>query len=284
MKHLGFHLDGVFADRMNFPAYTIFPIPDADKWIAKVGKQNFALQMVNAEPLACAQRAYNILDEKGNGRFPPNGRMLILGAGPMGLIHALHAQRKYPDAEIFLYDTDETRRRLATPAAHKAKVLNNLVGMEGSFNTVVMVTSDRQANVKDAARLVSDKGVVLLFSGIDMKAGDPRPMVESTDIEKVHRSEEKAIVNNEGKEILFLGSSGYTKDDIARSVQELYLDLSSPETLFRKVQTLILNGFEKFADVENRDFFKLHNPANHQHLKIAVVKNHCLAIYKNNRL
>jgi threonine dehydrogenase-like Zn-dependent dehydrogenase len=269
MKHLGFHRDGVFADVMDFPAYSIFKLPDADKWIAKHGRRRYGIQMVNSEPLACIHRSYNLLDQRAQSHRKPGARILILGGGPMGVMHALHAQTKYPHAEILIYDTNAERRRLAENAVGVGRVLQNTRNIRSEFDLIVTATSDWNANTTDAFRFVANRGSILLFSGIDMLSDGPRPIVGGIDIEKVHRGEGQLKIHRDGKEVLLVGSSGYTKSEIASSVAELYADLDG-ERRYERVATKILNGLQEFSGKRNRAYFDARYMGNYRQLKIAV--------------
>ncbi len=76
MKITGFHSDGGFADHAVLPGKSLIPIPDdLDTHVACF-----------AEPIACVINAFTKLS------FKKNDRILIYGAGTMGLITALYAQ------------------------------------------------------------------------------------------------------------------------------------------------------------------------------------------------
>ncbi len=231
MKHIGFSLNGVFAEQMDFPKYNIFPISEADTMIRKFGENRYLEQMVNAEPLACVQRAFKLLDLKQPKILNrTSSRILILGAGPMGLLHALHARMKYPHAQVMSYDTNSTRRSLAKQILGKSAVLDSTAKFANSFDVVVTSTSSGEANSVDAPNLVKNNGVIVLFSGINMHKNEQSPKINGVNIEDVHRREDVKQIQNyrqgsHEKNFMLLGSSGYTKTDIATSVSELHADL-----------------------------------------------------------
>ena len=242
MRHLGIHLDGVFADLMDFPAYNVHKIDGAEKILqATRDARSYYDQMVMTEPLACVRRGYERL--KGYLQSGHPRTVLILGAGPMGVMHAMHLLKTYPELRISLYDVDPIRRRVAGALRLPGVTILERHDPALQYDLVVPVTSDRGANVTDAPRLVRDGGKVLLFSGIDMKEGDPRPMVGTLDIEAAHRQERSVRStwnSSDGKlkTIHFLGTSGYVESDIRGSIEELHEDFQlGEEGVFRKVQT-----------------------------------------------
>lgn len=66
-----------------------------------------ASDLVFLEPLACVLRSLD------RAQLPADGRVLILGAGSMGLLHLLALQATRPEVECTLIDRDPDRRALA---------------------------------------------------------------------------------------------------------------------------------------------------------------------------
>lgn len=251
LKHTGIHLDGVFANYMDFPAFTIIKIPNAEEILAKVGSpQTYYDQMVMIEPLSCVQRGYKLLQKQDYYKSGQVKSALILGCGPMGLLHALHIQNKFPEIKLDVYDIDPIRRKLAgNVELLKAHVLDRL-DFEKNYDLVVTATSSRAASSQDAIRLVKDNGVVLLFSGVDMKEGEQHPRVGPVDVEDVHRHEGSVrLINHEvdgkSKSIYFLGTSGYVHDDFMSSIEELHEDLlRGDKSIFRGIATTTVIGLD----------------------------------------
>ncbi len=84
MKITGFHNDGGFADQVILPKKSLIPIPDT---------MNPHLACF-AEPVACVVNAFEKL------QIISGQRMLIYGAGTMGLITALYAKEQGMDVHI----------------------------------------------------------------------------------------------------------------------------------------------------------------------------------------
>lgn len=249
MKHTGIHINGVFADYMDFPEYTIMKIPGSEELLKQVANpQTYYDEMVMIEPLACVQRGYTLLQKQDYFQPAQIKEVLILGSGPMGLIHALHIQDQYPSYQVDIFDIDPLRRNLAKNVPFlRAHVLEQL-DYSKQYDLVVTATSSESASVHDAVSLVRNNGVILLFSGIDLKEGQAHPKVASVDIEDVHRYEGSVrLINqdfdNKRKSIYFLGTSGYVHDDFCSSIKELHKDLLlGDKAIFRGISTTTVLG------------------------------------------
>ncbi len=260
MKHLGIHINGVFADLMDFSDYQIHKILAKDAFEKLKDRSAFLDQLVMIEPLACVTRGYKLIQQQDFFNKANLTTALILGSGPMGMIHALHLQNKFPNVRVDMFDVDPTRRKLARNTPYlKAKVLDALPA-NVHYDLVVTATSSREASTDAAIHAVKNNGIILVFSGIDMKDGDPRPMVDSVDIESVHRREGVVrLVNHdvdgEIKAIYFVGTSGYVHGDFDSSIAELTEDFARGKTsLFHGVSTTVINGLKspKAVDVSGR--------------------------------
>ncbi|CAF0972457.1 unnamed protein product [Adineta ricciae] len=257
MKHLGIHMNGVFADEMDFPEYTLNKITNSNEIIEKAtNPSEYYDQMVFIEPLACVQRGYKLLQKQPYFNINAIETILILGTGPMGIIHAVHIQKKYPHIKVSITDIDSTRRNLAKnlPNLLADVVEIDALGDNIQFDMIVVATSSREANVHSAIKFIKHNGVILLFSGIDMKNGDVRPVINGIDIETVHRYEHSVQLINYAlnldaqitKSMYFMGTSGYVKDDFETSIQELHEDfmLGSELCLYRRIATSVINKLD----------------------------------------
>jgi len=158
---LGFTQNGGFADYVAVPIEgslvgTLTPIPE------HVSYQNATL----AEPLACCINAQDKVDVRDGDK------VLIIGAGPMGLIHAALARLKGAD-KVLIAEIDTHRRKIAQLfGAHRAFDPIN----ENFFEAVTDATDQNGVSViifacseagldKNFIKLLAPGGRVSLFSG-----------------------------------------------------------------------------------------------------------------------
>ncbi len=179
------------------------------------------------EPLACVIHAYRRLPESLNLQSA-----LILGGGPIGVLHALEIQRRYSHVKTTVVEPNEARRKTIQKRFSEFTVLENATGLTG-FDLTVVATSEATANL-DAIKSTSDAGIVLLFSGLNHRQDSDLPTFEGINFETVHRNEEIRVVS---RRIRLIGSSGYNHSDIEFSLKQINL---LPE-YYSRVQTSIVN-------------------------------------------
>jgi L-iditol 2-dehydrogenase len=97
----GWGIDGGFAERVRLPAHLLHPVADAVPDDAAV----------LAEPLAVVCSGYE------QAPVEPGDRVVVIGAGPLGLLGAL-AARAYNAAGVLVVGRRSSRRRLAAAAEH----------------------------------------------------------------------------------------------------------------------------------------------------------------------
>ncbi len=262
MQHLGIHVNGVFADRMDFPAENAHRIAET---AAVTGlKGNLATyydQMVMTEPLSCVRRGYELLAAQKPNRTPFR-TALVLGAGPMGVIHALHLQQRFPGLNVTLHDVDPIRRAIARKVPRLTATVAESLDASSRYDLVVVATSSPEANTATAIRSVRDDGDILLFSGVDMAAGDPRPIVAGIDLETVHRREGTVYLQHGEtpfgrKSIHFQGTSGYIERDFAASVQELQTDFrKGPGSFYHGVSSTAIETLGSLTAKDLAGYFQ----------------------------
>ncbi len=180
------------------------------------------------EPLACVIHAYQ--------RVPTEFAFqtaLILGGGPIGVLHALEIQRRYPHVKITIIEPNLSRRKTLRRRFPEFSILRK-VNKEPCFDLVVVATSAPIANT-EAIHAVGDAGIVLLFSGLNHRRHENLPSFEGVHFESVHRNEEVRVVS---RGIRLIGSSGFSHGDIEASLKQLSL---APE-YYTRVQTSLVNG------------------------------------------
>jgi L-iditol 2-dehydrogenase len=162
LRSIGYQFDGGFADYMIVPwsavqAGCVNPVPDG------VSIEEATL----AEPLACAINAQELLN------VGPGDTVVILGAGPMGCMHASLARIRGA-SRVFLADIREERLKLAAPFGVdvlidssredvKAKVLEET---RGSGASVVIVAAPSGEAQEQALTMAAKHGRISFFGGL----------------------------------------------------------------------------------------------------------------------
>ena len=164
---LGITLDGGLAEFVRIPARAVarghvIPLPDG------VADDQAAL----VEPAACVLNAH---EAAGTG---PGDRVLILGAGPMGLLHVLIARLAGAAAVVVADPWPERRGRaadlgadLAVAPAELEAAARRVTGGRG-FD-VVMVTAPRPEAQAQAVGLAAVRGRVQFFAGLPRHSPPP---------------------------------------------------------------------------------------------------------------
>lgn len=162
LRSIGYQFDGGFADYMIVPwsavkAGCVNPVPDG------VSIEEATL----AEPLACAINAQELLN------VGPGDTVVILGAGPMGCMHASLARIRGA-SRVSLADIREERLKLAAPFGVdvlidssredvKAKVLEET---GGSGASVVIVAAPSGEAQEQALTMAAKHGRISFFGGL----------------------------------------------------------------------------------------------------------------------
>ncbi|MCS7173796.1 MAG: alcohol dehydrogenase catalytic domain-containing protein [Armatimonadetes bacterium] len=158
---LGITLDGGFAELVRVPARAVqrghvVPLPE------DVTFEEAAL----AEPLSCALNAHEVV------ATGPGDRVLVLGAGPMGLLNALVARIRGA-GEVVVVDPWPQRReaalRLGADEALSPEVVPQL---EDSFDVVIVTAPDPRAQ-EQAVRAAAVRGRVNFFAGFPAECTPP---------------------------------------------------------------------------------------------------------------
>lgn len=168
-KNLGIHYQGAFAEYIKIPGKTLevgtcVKIPDAVPYeIAALG-----------DPTVSAMNGQEILDSR------LGDEILILGCGPIGLLHAMIAKVKGASKTI-VADLSDTRMKMAkerkvadyyfnlkTDGDLKEFVRKVTTNHRGPNKVVVANTST--ASARQAVEVVAKGGTVLLFAGFPKDA------------------------------------------------------------------------------------------------------------------
>lgn len=227
LEHLGFHMHGTFVDLGVFPRQAIFP----------VGKEfpEDALPLV--EPLGCVFRAiFKIKDhlKKAANVSEPDYGFVSFGGGPMGALALLLVRRLYPKMRMAVVEPKAERRSVLEKDLKSVIGQDTLQGIRPvSKSAISFVASSALEAYEGAIEAVRVGGCVVAFSGINLR--ELRKEVRNErewlvgHLERLHRKE----LTNQGqvpltlvpeerdRSCLIIGSSGYTFNDIHRSVNEL---------------------------------------------------------------
>ncbi|MBA3824373.1 MAG: alcohol dehydrogenase catalytic domain-containing protein [Ktedonobacterales bacterium] len=205
-EHLGWDRPGIFSDYHVAPVTHLVRIDptyllQAEREAPHVGTALYAF----TEPMLCVLSAYELLDRQMDALERPRltgGRALVLGCGPIGVLHAL-ALRKRGFA-VWLSDPATERVK----QAQWCLTGGNAYAGEGDFDLVI-VTASSAAAIKMGESLVRDKGTVYLFAGLNLGEREQHDASVMLLYERVHRAAQGLYLNASGKRIMYLGHSGY---------------------------------------------------------------------------
>jgi L-iditol 2-dehydrogenase len=174
LQQLGVHRDGGFAEYMVAPAATLRRMPDGMSF------RDAAL----VEPVVC------VLHGQDQVAIAPGESLLVLGAGPMGLIHIMLAKMRGA-APIVVTETNQLRLQCAqrvgadiaidATAADASDQVLRAVGGEGA--DVVIEAAGTEATYRQATSFLRPGGRLLMFG-----APDPRLTIPISPFE-VYRNE-----------------------------------------------------------------------------------------------
>lgn len=199
---LGITLDGGFAEQVCVPARAVAGgnlIP-----LSARGDQSLA-PLVLAEPLACVLRGHDRI-----GGIAPDETVLVMGAGPVGLLHIALAQASGASA-VLCSQPSRVRREAAIRAGATAVIdptsedLAERVAAltDGRGVDVVITAAPVHTLQSQALELAAMRGRVLLFGGLPKS--DPTVRMDTN---LIHY-----------KELLVTGTTASSVDDCARAVR-----------------------------------------------------------------
>jgi len=162
---MSYHHDGAFAPRMAVPALAV-----RNGCMFPVTGDLPSDQMALAEPLGCCCNAHSRLD------IGPSDTVAIIGAGPIGIMHACLA-RVSGARKIIVLDTNASRLEkakafdidatLLVDGSHRDE-LKRLTDGEGADVVVVAVSSGSAQN--DGLEIAAKGGRVCFFAGLPKTA------------------------------------------------------------------------------------------------------------------
>lgn len=214
-KHMGWDIDGCFADYITVPAQNLIRVDpihlqQAHLLAPDLGETIFAL----TEPMLCTLTAYTLIEEHMHKLARRNltpGRVLVIGCGPIGMLHAVTLLKR--GFEVWVTDKLEKRASLARQLLNgRVQVTLDPIEYAGKFNLVMVTPSSAEA-IRMGEMVVRDRGILYLFAGLntgEREAMDPEHIFF---YERIHRNAKGLLMTtrlvSEEKTILYLGHSGY---------------------------------------------------------------------------
>ncbi len=218
--HMGWDIDGCFADYMVVPIANIVRIAQQNLSLAtqqapKLREAIFAL----AEPMLCTLSAYELMKTHLQHDLSA-GRALVIGCGPIGILHSLVLLER--SFEVWLMDTVQKRAELAQWCLnHRGHVFD--AEKQGIKFDLAMVTASSSAGVKTAEKFVRKGGIVYLFAGLNTSDRSAMDQEEIFYYEPLHRRAQSIHTTmrqvQEDKSILYLGHSGYFENLAPKAIE-----------------------------------------------------------------
>lgn len=236
VRPMGFGYDGGMAEFVAIPALAV-----SGGHVIKVPASVQPLHASLAEPVSCAVNSCE------NSQVQKGDTVLVMGAGPMGILNAVVA-REYGAAKVILSEINPARLaqgeafgfdRLVNPATEDlAQIVKDETGGLGA--DVVIVAAPAAAPQEQAVTLVRKRGTVCLFASLP--AGKSLLNVDSRPI---HYGELRVV-----------GTSDSTPEHVAKAVA--LLDAGTFPAGRLVTHTLPLEGFlEAIALMEKGDALRV---------------------------
>lgn len=238
--HMGWDIDGCFADFVIVPISNIVCIPQRSlRFAAKQAPQLREAIFALVEPMLCTLSAYELMENYFQRTLHP-GRALVIGCGPIGILHSLALLER--GFEVWLLDTLQKRAALAQWCLNDRVYIFDPAKQRGAFD-LVMVTASSAAAIRTGEALVRNGGIVYLFAGLNTP---DRAVMDRENIffyEPVHRKAHGLLRTDhfihEGKSILYLGHSGYFEHLAPQAIATV----AANAVAFDRAVTGIIPGF-----------------------------------------
>jgi threonine dehydrogenase-like Zn-dependent dehydrogenase len=238
--HMGWDIDGCFADFRTVPIANLVPV--APQYLSLATERAPYLREAVfslVEPMLCTLSAYELIENRLQRDLSP-GRALVIGCGPVGILHSLVLlQRGF---EVWLMDTMQRRAELVQWCLDYRGHVFDQTKHKGEFD-LVMVTASSAPAIKTSETLVREGGIVYLFAGLNTK---DRSAMDNDNIflyEPLHRKAQSISTSlrlTEGdKPVHYLGHSGYFERLAEKAVEAVATHASSLD----RAITGIIPGF-----------------------------------------
>ncbi len=151
-KSLGYALDGGFAEFVRIPK-TLIEL----KGVITTEIKDFAVASL-VEPLACVLNSFEIMN------LTQDSSLLIIGAGPLGLMHALIASIK-GIKNVSIVDPHLERRTMAKKLCPHIDTYKDIKEIDNATFTAVAMCAFAPEILEETISLCKAKGIVNLFAG-----------------------------------------------------------------------------------------------------------------------
>ena len=206
--HMGWDIPGVFADALVAPSTHLVRIEQAhleraNRLAPDLGAAVFAM----TEPMLCTLSAYHLAEQQTRELLQqdlPTGRALVIGCGPIGILHALALRSR--GFEVWFADTVSQRASLARRCLGGGSLYD--ADTAGAFDLVIVAASSANA-IRMGEALVKNRGVLYLFAGLNSAERESTDLSRTLSYERLHRSAQGFVTRTHGKTILYVGHSGY---------------------------------------------------------------------------
>lgn len=208
--HMGWEIDGCFADYTVVPAANIVRI--ARQHLSLAARQTSGLReaiFALVEPMLCTLSTYELLNIYLQ-RDLPSGRALVIGCGPIGLLHSLVLLAQ--GFEVWLTDTVQRRAELVQWCLDYQGHIFDPARSGRTFD-LVMVTASDSAAIRIGEMFVRKGGIIYLFAGLNTADRTAMDRENVFFYERVHRKAQNICTTlrlaNQTRSISYLGHSGY---------------------------------------------------------------------------
>jgi threonine dehydrogenase-like Zn-dependent dehydrogenase len=167
MRIMGFHRDGGLAEFAAVPASSLIPVPEGLP----------AAVACLAEPLACALNALEGAQSKAADR------VLIYGAGPVGLLVGLAARSR--GSRAVMYDISSDRLQRSVSFRERLEIPGGPLEEGGEADVVVNACPSLDAVLSGLERLASG-GSFCLFSGLQEPGAVPLSYLNLVHYRQIH--------------------------------------------------------------------------------------------------
>ncbi len=221
--HRGWDLDGCFADFIVVPTISLRRIDAEHLHLAEERAPELSAAIFAfVEPVLCVLSAYALLAEQAKTllrRELVPGRALVIGSGPIGVLHGLALLKRGYSVEVL--DMLPKRATLARWCLKDQISVFNAEHSKRDFDVVVVAASSADA-IRMAETMVRDGGMVYLFAGLNTIDRAAMDAAQVFSYESLHRATKGMITATSlmhgDKTIFYLGHSGYYEHLVTEAI------------------------------------------------------------------